>query len=120
MNKKILVIDRDPGVREVIAEILKEEGYVVTTLSTDEDVFEYILTFMPDAILLDVITPTDRGAELCEALKIAEHTKHIPLIVLSTHIKIPETIKDACADDVLSKPFDISELVNIVEKQLVA
>jgi DNA-binding response OmpR family regulator len=118
MSKKILVIDADKGVRDVIADILTEEGYHVITTSHGGNVFEYIIEFGPHVILLDIITPSDEGAELCEALKADENTKYIPVVVLSTHIKITETIKEVCADDVLSKPFDISELVNVVEKQL--
>lgn len=117
-SKRILIIDNDKGIRDVIAEVLTEEGYAVTTISHEKKLTDYIAGLRPDAILLDVIKPSDEGAELCKALKAKESTRDIPLIVLSTHMKITETIKEVCADDVLAKPFDITELVNVVENQL--
>jgi DNA-binding response OmpR family regulator len=119
MKKKILVLERDRDILEILTYILIERGYQVVSTQNEEEIFGHIATLSPDAILLDIINPSFEGTKLCRAIKAAETTKHIPVIVLSTNCTV-ETIKEACADDILAKPFDISELIDALEKQLIA
>jgi len=118
MNKKILVFEKNKDILEMIGIVLTEEGYKVDLISSDTEVKTHIQQFQPDAILLDVITPTTEGTALCEAIKSAEDTSHIPVIVLSTHPRA-EVVKEICADEVIPKPFDISFLVFVIEQQLI-
>ena len=115
MKKKIFVVEKDEAILEVITHILTEEGYKVISSRTEEGIVEHVLKFKPDAILLDIITPTEEGTKLCRSLKANKKTKYIPVIVLSTHIKVPESIKEVCADDALAKPFNIADLLSIIE-----
>lgn len=117
MKKKILVIENNEAISDAINHILTDEGYEVKLSLTDVDMFNKILLYKPDAILLDIIHPTVEGTELCRNLKAAETTKHIPVIVLSTHNKAT-SIKEVCADEVILKPFDVDFLINMVEKHL--
>lgn len=117
MKKKILVIEKNEAILDVIEHILTDEGYEVRLSLTEDNIFDQILNYKPDAILLDIIRPTVEGTELCRNIKAAETTKHIPVIVLSTHNKAA-SIKDVCADEVINKPFDVSFLLNMVEKHL--
>lgn len=117
MKKKILVVERDRDILEIVSYILIERGYQVVSSQTEEGIFNKIKEFNPDAILLDVIKPSTEGTELCRAIKAAEGTKHIPVIVLSTHTRAA-AIKEVCADEILPKPFDIDQLVDVLEKQL--
>jgi len=117
MKKKILVFEKNKDILELINIILTQEGYALDLISSDEEVFSHIKDFNPDAILLDVIHPTPEGTAICEAIKSAEDTNHIPVIVLSTHPKA-EIVKEICADEVVNKPFDISFLVSVIEQQL--
>ena len=119
MKKKILVVERDKDILEIVTYILKDKGYDVLASQSEEGILHQILTFNPDAILLDIIQPSDQGTELCRQIKAADKIKHIPVIVLSTHTNAA-SMKEVCADDILSKPFDISELVDILKKQLVS
>lgn len=119
MKKKILVFEKNRDILDMIEIVLTEEGYVVDPISSDAEVKKHIQDFQPDAILLDVINPTTEGTALCEAIKSAEDTCHIPVIVLSTHPKL-EVIKEICADEVVPKPFDIDFLVYVVEQQLIS
>lgn len=118
MKKKILVFEKNKDILDMIEIILTEQGYVVDLVSSDTDVSQHIQNFQPDAILLDIISPTAEGTALCEAIKSAEDTSHIPVIVLSTHPKL-EVIKEICADEVVAKPFDIDFLVTVIEQQLI-
>ena len=119
MKKKILVIENDEDICQIISHILSEEGYDTVLCKTEHGIFDIILSNKPDVILLDIIKPTEQGTELCRAIKALETTRHIPVIVLSTHVKIEDT-KQICADAVIKKPFDISELIHLVKEQLVA
>ncbi|MBC7912494.1 MAG: response regulator [Pyrinomonadaceae bacterium] len=117
MKKKILVVESDEDICQIISYILSEEGYDTILCKTETGIFDIIHTNKPDVILLDVVKPTEQGTELCRAIKAAETTRHIPVVVLSTHAKAEE-VKNLCADEVVKKPFDISALVNIVKEQL--
>lgn len=120
MKKKIFVIENDDSILEIVASLLTNEGYDVEALKTRDGIYQQIEHYKPNVILLDIIRPTDEGAELCRTLKADSRTKHIPVIVMSTHSKVAETIKSVCADEIVPKPFDIFDLLNTIELQLSA
>ncbi|MDB5012164.1 MAG: hypothetical protein JWQ25_366, partial [Daejeonella sp.] len=74
----------------------------------------------PQVILFDIIVPGVEDSDICRLIKITEKTKHVPVIVLSTNPKVTATIKDVCADEVISKPFDMEELLEVIENQIAA
>jgi len=119
MKKKVLVLEKNKDILELINLLLTEEGYEVLLLSRNELVFQEIKSFEPDIILLDIINPTAEGTALCEAIKAAEDTCHIPVVVLSTHPKA-HIMKEICADEVVPKPFDLSHLVSAIQEQLMS
>ena len=114
----VVVIERDSDILNIVDYILTERGYHVIPFQTEDGAFEKIIELQPDGILLDIIKPSKEGIKLCLAIREAEKTKNIPVIVLSTHPKAV-VVKGLCADEVLSKPFDIDELVAAVDQQLV-
>jgi DNA-binding response OmpR family regulator len=120
MKKRILVVENDAEILNVLNYLLKDEGFEVKTLRNVDDLIATITTFKPDAILLDVIVPGVEGTEVCRMIKSKKDLTHIPLIVLSTHPIVTATIKELCADEVVSKPFDINHLVEVISNQLAA
>ena len=118
MKKKILVMEKDDSILEIVVFVLQDAGYDVKGLCSEDDIFDHIARYNPHAILLDIIVPSAIGTEICNKLKVDEKTKHIPVIVLSTHSKVTQTIKEVCADDVLPKPFDVDELLRAIEAQV--
>jgi response regulator RpfG family c-di-GMP phosphodiesterase len=80
-------------------------------------IIDRLLKEKPDAVILDIIKPTPEGTALCNAIKKTKLISHIPVIVLSTHPNIKST-KIACADEIISKPFDIIEMIKTVENHL--
>ena len=118
MKKTVVVIERDSDILNIVEYILIERGYNVISFQEEDEAFEKIVEIQPDGILLDIVKPSDAGIKLCLAIKEAEKTKNIPVIALSTHPKAV-TVKGICADEVLSKPFDIDELVAAVDEQFV-
>jgi DNA-binding response OmpR family regulator len=119
MKKTILVVEKDEGILEIVNLILMDRGYVVKGLRSEKGAIEAILTSSPCAIILDIVAVTIEGTELCRLIREHPEIKHIPIIVLSTHPKAAE-VKGVCADDVISKPFDIDDLIACVERQMVS
>jgi len=120
MKKKIFVVENDLSILEIVTSLLTDEGYEVKALGTEDGVFEEIEDFKPHVILLDIVKPTEQGTLICRTLKADKRTKHIPVIVLSTHSKTAETVKSVCADEVIPKPFDICDLLDTIELHLSA
>jgi DNA-binding response OmpR family regulator len=119
MKKRVLVVENNKEILELISIVLNDAGYEPTLYINEQGIFEHIVELNPDAILLDIVRPTIEGTELCRQIKEAENTKHIPVIVLSTHTQIGK-VKEICADEVVEKPFDIEELLAVLNEHLSA
>lgn len=117
--KKILVVDDDESIIEVIQLVLESEGYHVQT-SMDSNLLPLFKKGEPDLILLDVLLSGADGRDICKQLKGNPKTAHIPVIVLSAHSDADKIADDGGADDFLEKPFDVDALIAIVEKHLVS
>lgn len=119
MAKKVVIIEKDEDILEVLSYILIEAGYLVACFQTNSIVIEQIAKEKPDLILLDVINVSSEGTALCQAIKEDRVLEQVPVVALSTHLK-PQLIKEICADEVMKKPFDIDELLQVVENHLQA
>lgn len=117
MSKKILIIEDDPDILEMMAYILRDEGYEVIT-ALDCAPLNVLSTIRPDLILLDNRLGADSGGNVCKELKTAAATAHIPVVLVSAHMQLEQMAADSLANDYLSKPFDIDELVAVVNKHL--
>lgn len=119
MKRKVLVVENDFDILQIIGHLLTEEGYEPILCKSEKGIFDVVLNKQPDVILLDIFKITEQGTELCRTLKASEKTQHIPVIVLSTHPEI-HAVKDGCADEILTKPFDLDNLLDVVKEQLAA
>ena len=120
MAKKILVVDDEPDILKLETFRLKKSGYEVATATDGREAFDLIQKEKPDLILLDLRLPIMDGYEVCKRLKADQELKHIPVILLtaSTVGKIAGTAKELKADDYLTKPFHLQELLAKVKKFL--
>ncbi|MBX3469579.1 MAG: response regulator transcription factor [Planctomycetes bacterium] len=107
----ILVIEDDPAISLGLQKNLKYEGYDVLTAAKGEVGLEMALDRKPDLIILDVMLPTLSGFEICKTLK--RNEVDIPIIILSAKDQEIDKIMglDLGADDYLTKPFSIRELI---------
>ncbi|WP_407430135.1 two-component system response regulator [Arcticibacter sp.] len=117
MTKKVVIIEKDRDILEVVSYILIDAGYSVSPFGTEEVTLEHIIKEKPNLILLDVINISEEGTALCQAIKKNYRLANVPIVALSTHLK-PQLIKETCADEVMKKPFDIDELLQIVEDHI--
>ncbi len=115
--KKILVVDDDEGILEVVQIVLEGEGYQVQTCQNGKELLRLASTF-PHLILLDVLLSGEDGRELCKQLKSNSVTRHIPVVMLSAHSDASKVADGSGADDFLEKPFDVDVLLAMVEHHL--
>jgi len=107
---KILVVDDDPQIRRVMKATLVGHGYEVTEARTGEDALEKAAQEMPSLILLDMNLPGISGLETCRHFRAGSET---PVIILSVRNTEKDKVAalDAGADDYVTKPFGIEELL---------
>lgn len=108
---KILVVDDEPGIRELLAPFLERAGYEIQTASNGVEALEKVKTFQPELVILDVLMPEMNGREVLRQLR--EEENWTPVILLTQVGDAPERALalEEGADDYLNKPFDSNELM---------
>ena len=117
---RILVVDDESDVTELLHYRLEQEGYRVATLNDPLDFIVKVREFEPDLMLLDIMMPELSGIQLCRIVRADPSMKDIPIIFLSARGEVEDRIKglEAGAEDYLSKPFSINELLLRISKML--
>jgi DNA-binding response OmpR family regulator len=116
MTKKILVIDDNSDLLDLLKEALTSEGYEVDCLTSIDNIYEAVIQSRAGLIIVDYILEGINGGELCHQLKINPHTKHLPVIMISGYQRVLESLGNYGADYFLAKPFDLNELLSVVDK----
>ncbi|MBV9021885.1 MAG: response regulator transcription factor [Ktedonobacteraceae bacterium] len=116
-KKTILIADDDLGILDALTLLLEDAGYEVTTVSDGATIRE-VHTAPPDLLLLDIWLSGWNGRDICIALKSAEQTKHMPILLFSANKDTGKIAQEAGADDFIAKPFDMDELLEKIEKYL--
>ena len=111
--KKILVVDDDKAILQVVTLILTSHGFDVKTHSTGFNVPGIVLYYQPDLILLDICLPGKLGTEICKELK--ELNPKIPIILFSANSNIGT---NSCANAFISKPCDMQTLIDTINLHL--
>ncbi|HUS01237.1 MAG TPA: response regulator [Chitinophagaceae bacterium] len=119
MNR-VLVVDDNLDILYLVQMILKSHGFEVLVSPKGEDVLTNTESFCPQVILLDVFLSGYDGREICKELKANPKTKDIPIIMFSAHAKRDEAMKECNPDDFIAKPFEVNELVQKVNYQLIS
>ncbi|HVZ66730.1 MAG TPA: response regulator transcription factor [Patescibacteria group bacterium] len=115
--KKILVVDDDSAILEVVKLILEDNDYEVQT-SANGDFLRSIEKNLPDLILLDVLLSGEDGRVIARKLKKNDKTSNIPIIMLSAHPNATTSVYEAGADDFVPKPFEIDTLLSVIARNL--
>ena len=108
----VLVVDDEPVLRQVIQDILQDDGYPVRVASGGSEMFAHIAEAMPALVLLDVMMPQRDGRELLRDLRAMPHLKRLPVIMMSAGIG-PRAFGEV-ATGFLAKPFDVTDLIDLV------
>ena len=117
--KKILIIDDDQGNLEVMALIFLEVGYRVEAVSCEAELWKVIDSFYPDLIFIDILLGGTNGVELCSRLKQHLGNNKLKIAILSACDKNLEAAEqDSCANDYISKPFDVDQIMELAHRLL--
>jgi len=114
--KTILLVDDEYSIIEVLAYLLEEEGFAVLTASNGRTALERAAEKVPDVVVTDQMMPVMTGAELLGALKKHPKLQHVP-VILMTSAPLAAT-RQLRWDDLISKPFAFSELLQAVRRVL--
>lgn len=118
-NQKILVIDDDKDIAEVLGLILETEGYNPLVKYTGRDAVDAVRLFSPNLVMLDIILDGVDGREICKTLKSDPDLKDIPVIIVSATDHYRD-MNGSQHDGFIGKPFNINEIVSTVNDCLKA
>jgi phosphate regulon transcriptional regulator PhoB len=113
MPKKILVVDDEKDIVELIAYNLEKEGFAVIKAYDGNEALEIVRTKKPDLIILDLMLPGIQGLDVCRMVRIQSGREVIPIIMLTAKNDDLDKILglEMGADDYITKPFNIRELI---------
>ena len=110
MADKVLVVDDEWEIRDMLSRFLTEEGYEVILAANGEEAIKLAERENPQVILLDIMMPGIDGIETCKRLKAEEKTRFIPIIMATALWDTYAEAIDAGAEDFVAKPFHLAEL----------
>ncbi len=120
MTKKLLVVDDDQSILDMIKYAFSKEGYDVVTATDGENAKKVLFEHFPDIIILDVLMPKVDGFEFLKSVRCCDEFKKTPVIIVSAVYRsfniIQKTIKELGANDYFTKPFELKQLVNKVKE----
>ena len=111
--KRILIVDDEADVTELVSYHLKAKGYQVETTNNPNNSLSLARTFSPDLVVLDVMMPDLNGIQVCRLLRADPQLKNVPVIFLTAKAEESDRIQglETGADDYICKPFSTKELV---------
>lgn len=117
---KILVVDDEPDIVDIIRFYLQTNGYAVVCAADGPAALARVFADTPDLILLDVRMPGMSGFEVLQQLKADARTAQTPVILLTARADMPAVTQgwNLGADNYVTKPFDLNELARIVQNVL--
>src|SRR5271168_4699037 len=113
MYEKILIVDDESGARAALEFLLRREGFEVRDAADGPTAIQECATFRPDLILLDIVMPGMDGFEVCRHIKATPETRLTPVVLITGLTTTEDRIMgiNSGADDFLSKPIDLNELL---------
>lgn len=117
---KVLVVDDDTNVRNAIKMFLQQGGYEVVEAGNGREAVDAVSIYLPDAVILDVMTPGMDGFTACSTIKSTPETKNIPVILCTAKNRkkdLMQALKSG-ADEYIVKPFTKDVVLEKVAKAL--
>ena len=117
-NARILVLDDDPDIGTMIKMMLEYKGYRVIVSDRADLAQQALNDGGVDLIIMDMLLSGVNGTDLCIDLKKNPSTSHIPVIMISAHPNAKEICLQAGADEFISKPFDMNDILSKIDRHL--
>jgi len=120
MNSKIYIVEDDPDIAELIEFNLDAAGYVTGVFRNGDDAYEAIIDSPPDLLLLDLSLPGLSGIEIAKFIRSSPEVKELPIIMLTARSQETDKVigLKSGADDYVTKPFSMKELLARIEALL--
>src|SRR5208283_394826 len=117
---KILVVDDESDIVDLVSSNLQREGYRVVPAYTGEEALDLVRTIRPDLMVLDLMLPGMQGLEVCRLVRANGEYSNMPIIILSARDSEVDRILglEMGADDYITKPFSVRELVSRIRVAL--
>lgn len=115
-NKKILVVDDDKGIGQMLTMVLERNGYEVLVSENPEEAEKNIIGHNIDVVLLDMLIGAVNGIDVCTRLRKDETTRHVTILMMSALDDAGKKCKAAGANDFFSKPFDLDDLLGKIKR----
>jgi DNA-binding response OmpR family regulator len=111
MSRRILIVEDDEAMARLLVDNLRFEGFAVEHARDVPETLSRLQSFAPDLVLLDLMLPGGDGLDICERL--ARQPERLPVIIVSARNKQEDKLRglNVGADDYVTKPFDIAELL---------
>lgn len=111
MRKRILIVDDNPDILEMVRETLTYEDFEVLASSDCDNVPARVREFNPDLVILDYRLGAVTGGEICRNLKSTPAFSNLPVIIFTAYNNKSQELLAYGCDDTIDKPFDLSELI---------
>ncbi len=115
--KRILVVEDDPAIAQLLQLMLEDEGYTVSATRDPSELTEAAVP-LPDLVLLDLRLSGANGGEVCRRLKGQDRTGGVPVVLVSADPHAATVAGECGADAVLAKPFDLDDALALVWRLL--
>ena len=118
--KKILLVDDEQDIVESLKFVLESANFICYCAYNGEDGLRLAKELVPDLIILDVMMPKMNGYKICRLLKYDAKYKNIPILMVTARSQEEDKLigEETGADEYITKPFDLDEVVRIAEKYL--
>ena len=118
MGQRVLVVDDQKGVRRLLEELFKKEGYEVNVAVDGKDSVEKVKAYTPDIVLMDMKMPNMNGLEASQ--EIIKYDHRIPIIMMTAYgeMEVVQKALEVGVKKYITKPFDIIDLRNMVKEVL--
>jgi CheY-like chemotaxis protein len=114
---RVLIVEDEPPILNLLEDFFVSEGFDTLLARNGQAGVDLALSEQPDVVLMDILLPLMDGAEATRQLKRDPRTSGIPVVAMSANFLLLERIGDLPADDVVSKPFDLEDLLTIIREQ---
>jgi DNA-binding response OmpR family regulator len=108
---RILVVDDDPDISMMLKLMLEYKGYSVTILEKPEDTIKTLQEDDISMVIIDMLLSGISGTDICKAIRQNYKTAGFPILMISAHPNAKEICLEAGADDFISKPFDMNDIL---------
>lgn len=117
-RKRILVLDDDRYILDILDEALTYEEFEVKTAMDIQSFFSLMDDYQPNLVLIDYLLQGINGGEVCHQIKSEEETREVPVILMSAYPRVFESLGTYGCDEFIAKPFDLYSLIDKVKSYM--